>query len=45
MLLAATEGGAIQMGEYIPGLFTYILLALVCVGLLLSPYIVELIPK
>jgi hypothetical protein len=38
------RGGAIYMNSDIPGLFTYILLALVCIGLLLSPYIHELIP-
>jgi hypothetical protein len=33
------------MSGHIPDLFTYIILALVCVGLLLSPSIVELIPQ
>jgi hypothetical protein len=45
MIPAAAAGDAIQMSGNIPGLFTYILLALVCVGLLLSPYIVDLIPQ
>jgi hypothetical protein len=33
------------MSGNIPGLFTYIILALVCVALLVSPSIVELIPE
>jgi hypothetical protein len=45
MILAVTAGGAIQMSGNFPGLFTYITLALVCAGLLLSPSIVELIPQ
>lgn len=45
MIQALAAGGAIQMSGNIPGLFTYIILALVCVALLVSPSIVELIPE
>ncbi len=45
MMAAAAAGGAIPMNGNIPGLFAFILLALVCVALLVSPTIVELIPS
>jgi hypothetical protein len=40
----AAVGGAIPMNGNIPGLFTFILLALVCVALLALPSIIGLVP-
>jgi hypothetical protein len=45
MMLAVAAGGAIPMLGNIPGLFAFVLLALVCVALLVSPSIVDLIPQ